>query len=899
MKNLARLTSLLIGMLFLLCSAVSAPVQRENLIGSNKLPKFNAENDFNQKSDIINLENEEVETILRGRFPDQTPVPDIEISQDTMDAPVEYYAKDSIVYDMVQKLILLYGDASIVYEDITVRGGLVTFNWETQEVESDWGVDSVGNKKYKPEFAQGENIFQADNLRFNFKSKKGKSIGAVTKQSEGFLHSSEIKNISENVYFGRSVRYTSCEYDHPHFYIEIGKAKIINDKVIVGKPANLVIEGVRTPLLIPFGVFPMLKERNTGLLMPQYGETEQLGFYLKGLGYYWAINDYAGMTVTGDIYSLGSWGVNNSFDFIKRYKYSGNINLSFTSLQQSERRSSTFTKPSLEFFVNSSFRIDPKNLHNGNFSASVYAGTSTYHQYNVSNAETFLNNTYRSSIAYQKWWPGKPFRMSVSANHSQNTQTKDITFQLPQLNFSVSRIHPFQRKVATGGKKWYENIGFSYSMDMQNQISTKDSLLFTKETLKNMRNGIKHSIPISGNFNLGNFVNLSMGMDYVERWYFSYLDRIYHETPDTFYVEDVTKNGFKSVRDFGLNASFGTKLYGMFQFKKGKLKAIRHVVTPRITFSYRPDFGKEKWGYYSNVQINPTGETTQYSRFQRGIYGNASRGASGSIGFNLENNIEIKVRSKKDTITGEKKIPILDNFTLSGSYNFIADSFQMSDIRFRANNRISQYFSLNVNGTLDPYIYDKDNNRRTPKLGIGNGGKWLRLKNLTINVSGSWQSKSRDGRNTIGDQFDPRYGLPDEDLMSVDGYYIQDQVFGTPLGYVDFNVPISVTYNYALTLNRFYSNGRDTSSVTQSLSAGLNFSLTPKWKVSVNSGYDFVNKTLSRTDVSVYRDLHCWQLAFNWVPLGFQKSFSIELNVKAQMLQDLKLAKRKMWVDYD
>lgn len=898
MKSLTSFICLFILTCLLNCSFVLAQEQNDSLINHFKPPKFNAEKTLNNTSDSINSVSEP-ETILKGRFPDQTPVPDIKFSKDTMEAPVDYYAKDSIIYDIPNKEILLYGDASIVYKDITVKGGLIIFNWDTQEVESQWGVDSTGKKATKPEFLQKENVFQADLLRFNFKTKKGKSIGAVTKQSDGYLHSAEIKNITEDVYFGRSVKYTTCEYDHPHYYIEIGKAKIINDKVIVGKPANVVIEDVRTPLFLPFGVFPMLKDRNTGLLMPQYGETQQLGFFLKGLGYYWAINDYVNMTVTGDIYSLGSWGVTNNFDFNRRYRYSGNINLAFTSLQQSERRTSTFTKPSKEFFINSNFRIDPKRLYNGNFSASVYAGTRSFHQYNVSDAQTFLNNTYRSSIAYQKWWPGKPYRMSVSAGHSQNTQSKDINFQLPQFNFSVSRINPFQRKVATGGKKWYENIGFSYTVDMQNQVNTKDSLLFKRETLDNMQNGIKHTIPISGNFSLGKFFNISTGLDYNERWYFSYLERVYHETADTFYVEDVTRRGFKMVRDFGLNASLGTRLFGMFQFKKGKLKAVRHVVTPRMTFSYRPDFGKEKWGYYGTVQTNPEGATVEYSKYSRGIYGTASRGAVGSIGFNLENNIEIKVRSAKDTIKGEKKIPIIENLTFSGNYNFIADSFQLSDIRFSANNRISQYLSLNVNGTLDPYIYDKDRNRRTPQLGITNGGKWLRLKNLNINLSGSWQSKSKDGRPTNGDVFDPRNGLPTDEMMQVDGYYIQDQVFGAPLGYVDFNIPLSVNYNYSLSLNKFYSNGKDTSSVTQSLSAGVNFSLTPKWKVGVNTGYDFVNKKISRSDISVYRDLHCWQLAFNWVPLGFQKSFSLEINVKAQMLKDLKLAKRKMWVDYD
>ncbi|MCO5231357.1 MAG: hypothetical protein M9958_09405 [Chitinophagales bacterium] len=864
-----------------------------------KRSKFNAESSSFPNIDSNNY-YKSTETIEEKQEGDVVmPITQLKYAKDSMDAPVEYKAKDSIIYDIPQKTMYLYGDASVVYKDITIKGGVISYNWDIQEVESKWAVDSLGNKFFKPEFSQAENIFQADQLRFNFKSKKGKSLGAVTRQSDGYLHSSEIKNISEDVFFGNSVKYTSCEYDHPHFYIEIGKAKIIKDKVIVGKPANLVIEDTRTPLFLPFGVFPILKKRNTGLLMPQYGETQELGFFLKGLGYYWAINDNVNMTVTGDIYSLGSWGITNNMDFNKRYKYSGNINLSFTSLQQSERRSSSFTKPSKEFFVNSSFRIDPKKLYNGNFSASVYAGTRSYHQFNVTDAQTFLNNTYRSSIAYQKWWTNKPMRLSVSANHSQNTQTKDITFQLPQFNFAVSRVNPFQRKVQTGGKKWYENIGFSYNMDMQNQINTKDSLLFKKETLENMRNRIKHSLPISsGSFSLGKFLNLSLNFDYTERWYFKYQERIYHEDVDTFYVEEVTKKGFKMVRDFGLSANFSTRLYGMLQFKKGKIKAIRHVVNPQISFNYRPDFGHERWGYYGKVQTNPDGTFVNYNKFSKGIYGSPTTGAMGGISFNVNNNLEMKVRSKKDTVTGEKKIPILENFTFGGSYNFIADSFQLSDIRFSANNRISKYLSLNLSGTLDPYLYDKERNRRTPKLGITNGGQWLRLRNMSLNLSGSWQSKSRDGRTTNGDEFDPRIGLPD-DTLNIDGYYIQDQVFGAPLAYVDFNIPISINYNYSLNINRFYSRGKDTASITQTLSAGINFSLTPKWKVSVNTGFDFTNKEISRTDISVYRDLHCWQLAFNWVPLGFQRSFSLELNVKSQMLKDLKLAKRKMWVDYD
>lgn len=822
--------------------------------------------------------------------------PNIRVSKDTLDAPVDYSARDSIVYDIANKQMILYGDAVVEYKDVTVRGGLIIFNWGTNEVSAKWGLDSIGKKGGKPEFEQGENVFQADSLRFNFKTKRGKSSGAVTKANEGFLHTSEIKNVNDAVFFGRSARYTSCEYDHPHFYIEVAKAKIIKDKLIVGKPANLVIEDTRTPLFLPFGVFPLLKKRTTGLILPRFGESEQLGFFLNGMGYYWSINEQLDLTVTGDIYSLGSWGLKTDLNYNVRYKFAGSLNLGFNSLSQGERRTSSFVPSSKDFFVNWSLRMDPKRLFNSNLSASVYAGTRSFHQINVSDAQTFLQNTYRSTIAYQKWWPGKPYRFSVSANHNQNTQTRDFNVQLPQMNFAIARVNPFQRKVPTGGRKWYENIGFSYNFDAQNQINTKDSLLFTRETLQNMKSGMRHSVPVNASFNIAKFLVFSTGFDYIERWYFESTDREFVQTADTSFLQVNTNRGFNMVRDFGLNASLNTRVYGMFQFKKGKLKAIRHVVNPSLNFSYRPDFGLDRWGYYQEVQVDTTGRTQVFNRFQNGIYGSASRGAVGGMGFNIVNNIEIKVASKKDTIKGEKKIPILENLTFGGFYNFIADSFQLSPFRLAGNTRISQYFVLNFSGNFDAYEYDRQTNRRLNQIGILTGGKWLRMTNFNVNLNGSWSIGNQDGQP--GDEFDPRRSLPQQDI-DINGYFIQDAAFGAPLGYVNFSIPFSVNYNYSFNVNKQYRNGRDTAVITQTLGAGFNFSLTEKWKVGVNSGYDFSNKQISRTDISVYRDLHCWQLAFNWVPLGFQRSFSIELNVKSQLLRDLRLAQRKNWFDYN
>ncbi len=886
--------------LYLLTALLGTPFVFAQKSGSLELDAAVFEKPFKYNADTIpnNVSKDSTRISLTENLlmeEDDVIIPEIKFSKDTLDAPVDYSARDSIIYDIQGKQMILYGNAVVKYEDVTVLGGIIIFNWGNSEVQAKWGIDSAGNQAGKPEFQQAENVFQADDLRFNFKTKKGKSIGAVTKANEGFLHTSEIKNVNESVFFGRSARYTTCEYDHPHFYIEVGKAKIIKDRLILGQPANLVIEDTRTPLFLPFGVFPMLKKRTTGLILPRYGESQQLGFFLQGMGYYWSINEQLDLTVTGDIYSLGSWGLKTDLNYNKRYKFAGSLNLGFSNLQQGERRTPSFTKPSREFFVNWGLRMDPKRLYNSNLSVSVYAGTRSYHQVNISDAQTFLNNTYRSTIGYQKWWPGKPFRLSVSANHNQNTQTRDFNVQLPQFNFNISRINPFQRKVPTGGRKWYENIGFSYNFDGQNQINTKDSLLFTKETFTNMQNGFRHTVPVNASFNLLKFLVFSTGFDYTERWYLERLERSFVQTIDTFFVEDKTVKGFNMVRDFGVNASFSTRLYGMFQFKKGKLKAIRHVMTPSISFNYRPDFGAEKWGYYGIVQLDTNGNTQTYSKFPRGIYGNASRGAVGGMGFNINNNIEIKVKSKKDTIKGEKKIPILENLSINGFYNFIADSFQLSPFRLTGNTRISQYLALNFSGSFDPYEYDRQTNRRLNQIGILTGGKWLRMTNFSINLNGTWQRNPPDGGPP--DDYDPRVTLPPQQT-DINGYFLQDAAFGAPLGYVNFSVPISVNYNYSFNINKFYRNGKDTASITQTLNAGVNFSLTPKWKVSVNTGYDFTNKEISRTDISVFRDLHCWQLAFNWVPLGFQRSFSLELNVKAQMLRDLRLNKRKSWFDY-
>lgn len=823
----------------------------------------------------------------------------IRIAKDQLDEQATYRATDSIVYDIAHKTVYLYGKAEIKYQQMHMWASRLQFNWDKNEVFAFGGQDSLGQFQ-RVQFSDGNSEYAADSARYNFKSEKGKSFGLVTKELEGYLHADLIKAVNDSLFYARNARYTTCDLDHPHFYVEVNKAKVMKDKLIVGKPANLVIEDVRTPLFLPFAILPDIKSKGSGIVMPQYGDSRELGFFLTGLGYYWHASDKIDLTTTADIYTLGSWAVNTSINYKKLYKFYGSTSFRISQLRSgylNERRNPSRVKPPLDFGVTWQMNLDPKRLYNSSFNVNLNVISSRrFQQVNRQDAQSFLNSTFSSSIGYSKWWPNKPFRLSLNTGLVQNTQTKQITLTLPELNFNVSRINPFQKKITRTVRKWYENIGFSYDFRASNRINTYDSIFFSRKTLETMQNGIAHNLPLSANFSLFKYLNFNVNYNYNERWYFSTVERTFYDTfvkPDPStgefdtllnYTDQQNIYKFKTERDFNLNVNFNTNLYGTFNFKKGKLKAIRHVFRPAINFNFQPDFSKPFWKYYKSVQ-DANGNEQLYSIFQNGIYGGPpSPGKVGSVGFSFGNTLEMKVYSKKDTVTHTKRITLLDNLSVSTSYNFAADSLRLSPLTIRGATHLTDKLNMSFGVNMDPYAVDS-NGRRYNTFYWKTNKRFYRLTNMNISFNGSFRSKKT--KNT---------GLGEEEMtQGLNLSPLNRNVYEQ--SYYNFNIPWSISYAYSLDWFRAKVNKRDTNIITQTLALGLDFNLTAKWKINVNSGFDLMRKTITRTDISVIRDMHCWQLEMKWTPTGYQQGFFISLYVKSQQFRFLRLQKQKAFFD--
>jgi lipopolysaccharide assembly outer membrane protein LptD (OstA) len=822
----------------------------------------------------------------------------IKIAENDLDDNVKYNAADSIIYDIPNKTVLLFGNARITYQEMDMRGGYIRFNWDSSEVYARATPDSSGNLK-RIEFKDGTGEYVAMEAKFNFKTKKGKSAGLVTKEMEGYLHGDYVKAVNDSTLYIKNARYTTCSYDQPHFYVEIGKAKVIKDRIIVGKPANIIIEGVRTPLFLPFALVPSIKSKGSGLIMPTYGEAGNLGFYLSGIGYYWHINDKMDLTTTADIYTLGSWALRTNLNYKVIYKHAGS--LSFNINQQRggsdyERFNPKRLKAPINFGLQWQMNVDPKKMYNSSFNINLnIVSNKTYQYLNSRDPQSVLATNFSSNISYSKYWPNKPYRLALNTGLVQNTQSKQISLTLPQFSFNVTRINPFQKKVAVTKRKWYENIGFSYDLNVSNQISATDSTFLSKQTLKNMRTSITHNLPISGNFTLFKYLNFNVGFNYRENWYFSYVNKTYQDTLirlnettnriDTFLYQAVpeTKFGFKTYRDFNFNMSFNTNLYGQLQFKKGKLKAIRHVFRPSLNFNFSPDFTAPLFKYMRTVQIDSFGNTEKYSIFQNN--GIIPPGKQGSIGINFSNSLEIKVYSRKDTINHTKKITLLDNLSVGMSYNLLTKRF--SPLSISASTRITDKLNFSMNMSLDPYALDSLGGQ-TNTFYYKERKQLFRLSSLNISLSGSIHSKK--GLNEQAEMNKSLYvnqGLNNQFYQK--GVYERD--------YYNFNIPWSINYQYSLNLARFKYNKKDTTAITQTLALGFDLNITKKWKINVSSGFDLTHKSVTRTDISVVRDLHCWQMEFKWTPLGFQQGFYMTVYVTSQQFSWLKLQKQKAFFE--
>lgn len=791
--------------------------------------------------------------------------------KDALDSEVAYSAKDSIRFDVKTKMVYLFGEAEINYEQIVLKAEYIEVNQETKEVFARGVVDSTGKLIGKPIFSEGKEEFEAQTMRYNFDTKKGRITEVITSEGDGHLHGEVVKKSPEDFYYIKQGGYTTCDQDVPHFIIAAKKLKVIpNDKIVSG-PAYLSIEGVPTPLVLPFGFFPNKSGRKSGLLLPEYGESPTQGFFLRNGGYYFALGETIDLAVRGDVYTGGSYGVRLNSAYKRRYKYNGNIELSHNSLRNSDPEFPDYSVQN-NFFVKWRHTQDPKARPSTSFSANVNAGTSTaFNNSLTTNTGDFLRNTFTSSIAFQKTWPGKPFSFNANLSHNQNTLTKQVNVTLPQIAFSVNRIYPFRRKEAVGKQRWYEKIGMSYQLRAENRISALDSTFFTQQTLRSMQNGISHSIPIQTSFKAFKYFTISPSANYNERWFFQKVNR----TWDNELQEDVTDTltGFFSNRDFNAGINMNTTIYGLLPFKKGAIAGIRHVMNPRIGFTWRPKMGSDE-----TVYAGPNAASVTYSPDQLSFYGRPPTVNSGNITFGINNNLEVKIRTPKDTINETKKIKILEAFSISGSYNIFADSLNLSDIVFAGRTRILERFNINFSWNMTPYVTDSVG-RRYNRFRINESKELLHLTRASVAVSFNLNGKSKSQPKTSN-------RATEEELAMIQA---------NPQAFIDFDVPWNAFVSYNLSYNDFAT----TNKVTQTLQFSGDLSITKKWKVGFSSGYDFVNKDLTQTNVSIYRDLHCWEFKFNWVPFGTLQSWSLDLNVKSPVLQDLKLTRRRDWYDYE
>ncbi|MBL4586828.1 MAG: LPS-assembly protein LptD [Flavobacteriales bacterium] len=785
-----------------------------------------------------------------------------------LDAEVKYSARDSIRFSVDEKKVYLYGDAQINYKEIELKAAYIIIDQETKEVYAEGVVDSTGKTIGKPKFKSGDQNFDANRMRYNFETERGKILDVVTQEGEGYILGETVKKSGENHYFIKDGGYTTCDAEEPHYMIKAKKLKVIPDDKIVSGPAFLMFEGVYTPLVLPFGWFPTKSGRSSGIIFPEYGSSPTQGFYFRNMGYYFNLSDKIDLSVTGDIYTRGSYGLKLASNYKKRYKFNGSVELSHNSLRNGDPEFPGYSVQN-NFFVKWRHTQDPKARPSSSFSANVNAGTATNFQNGLTTStQNYLTNTFTSSIAYAKRWIGKPYSLNINFNHSQNTKTRIVSVTLPQISFNVQRIFPFKRKNPVGKQRWYEKIGMSYSLRTENRVTRPDSVFFTRSTLGKMRNGVIQSIPISTSFKAFKYFTVSPSVTYNERWFFQRADKRWDNESQTTVID--TSFGFFSNRDVNASVNMNTTIYGLIQFKKGWIRGVRHVFNPRAGFTYRPKLSKDEVGYFGT-----NGSLARYNRNDLSIYGKPPTSNTGAVTFGFGNTLEMKVRSRKDTITGFKKIKLLEALNVSSSYNLFADSMNLSDIRIDGRTRLLEKLGVTFNMNLSPYALDTAN-RVTKKWLINETGKLTRLTNatvaLTLNLNGKKRKDYKSGKGTPAElaQINAQRGA-----------------------YIDFNVPWSLNISYNLTLRP----GQE-KELIQTLQFQGDISLTPKWKIGFSSGYDFVANDLSYTSVSIYRDLHCWDFSMTWVPFGPQRMWSFDLKVKASILQDLKLTRRKDYYDF-
>ena len=830
--------------------------------------------------------------------------------KEPLDAPVIYEASDSIVFTK-EGYAHLYGEGKVNYQNIELTSAVITMNMDSSTVYATGVTDTAGVETGSPIFKDGETPYESKIMRYNFKTKKGFINSIVTQQGEGYVTSEEGKKGANDEIYMRHGKYTTCDnHEHPHFYLRLSMAKVRPKKNVVFGPAQLVVEDVPLPIAVPFGFFPFNSSYSSGFIMPTYGDEMNRGFYLRDGGYYFAISDQMDLKVLGEIFTKGSWGLSAASNYNKRYKFSGSFNASYLVTKTGEKNMPDYSV-SKDFRIQWSHRQDAKANPNSSFSASVNFATSSYDRSSLSslyNPQQYSQNTKASSVSYSRNFPEIGLNISGAFNITQNTRDSSLSMTLPDVNISLNRIYPFKRKKSAGDERWYEKISLQYTGSITNSISTKDNLLF-KTPLTQWENGMQHKIPVSATFNLFKYINIVPSFNYTERWYLRKVKQSYDASPTSRdHVKRDTINGFNRLYDYNLSLQMNTKLYGMYKplFMKSKELQIRHVFTPTVSYTYTPDFGKSRYGYYDTyTYTDEDGEvrTVEYSPYEGAVYGYPGKNMSQNISFSIDNNIEMKMKSDKDT-TGYKKISLIDQLGASLSYD-VANK-KWSDLSMNLRLKFPNNYTFNMNASFATYAYQFDENGNVV---VGDRTEW------SYGRFGRFQGYSGSFSYTLNnDTFKKLFGKKDEDEKNKDNKgkeenedketeeETEEQNNNSNMrktekasvdsdGYLAFKLPWSVSLSYSYSIREDRSKDiniktmRYPYSLTHSLNVSGNFKIGSRWNMTYSTGYDFTSKEMSMTTLNITRDLHCFNMSCGLV-FGPFTSYNFSIRANSSMLTD-------------
>ncbi len=825
----------------------------------------------------------------------------LRLSKDSLTGPVKYVAEDSAVILVQDKKLLLYGNTQTDYNDVKLSAPQVVLDQQTNIMTATAGRDSMGNLVTRARFEQGENQFQSDTIQFNFKTQRGLTRNTFTQQGEMYVQGDKIKKADSSTIFVSSGRLTTCSYDEPHFAFRTNKLKVINNKIAVTGPTHPEFEGVPLPIYLPFGFFPLSQGRHSGMLPPQIATNDQFGLGLEGLGYYKVLNQYVDMRLQGNIYSYGTWSATITPMYRKRYRYNGSMNLQFQRTKSNFRGDPDFNLAKT-FMVNWSHVVDQKARPGTTFSANVNAGSTRHNQLQPNNPIRNFTNQLNSSIAYSKTWAGKPYNLTLSANHNQNNNTRLMSITLPTAGFTVNTLYPFQRKTVVGAKKWYESLGIGYNGNFGNRLSFYDTAkIRLRDLVDTMQWGAQHRFPITMSLPPVGPIIFSPSISYQQVWLQNQLERQWNRNLKK--IDSTITKGFFVDQEISFGMSASTNIFGTLRFQRSRVAALRHVIRPQMSFNYRPDLSKK---YYYEATLDSAGKNkTRFSKLAGNLYSPFSEGTFGGISFGVDNNLEMKWRSKKDTgANAIRKIRIIDGFGFNSGYNFLADSMQLQNFNLYLRSTLFEKINITASALLSPYQTDSFG-RAINKYAWANGFRLGPLQYGSLAVSTSFQSKPKEETKKAAPEDDETIGTRNgraitDPMLLNDQQMLMDYMRQNPSEFVDFNIDWQLSLSLSAGFTRRPKT--DYSGFENEFNANLSFSgsfnLTPKWNFSSNGYYDFKTLKLQTYTMSISRDMHCWQMSNNVTPVGPYRSFSFTINPKAAMLQDLRVNRSRTFTNY-